>query len=490
LQQGDVGPAAGDFAPMVKGSQEPRIKVVPEGVEHPRWEEIKRFVKRLGYELDPWQWAVLHASLMRSGDEWAAFTVAVCAPRQNGKNSLLEVVELVKVALLEEKLLIHTAHLADTSNEAFHRLDDLIDGNDWIKTKHIWRANGRETIEFPGKRRIRFRTRTRGGGRGYAGCTTAIFDEAMFLPEVSMGSIMPVISASPDPQIWYTGSAVDQQSMDDGVAFARVRERALDGDSDRLAYFEWSLEADVPGEIEDETAADPVSWAVSNPAFGIRIKESYITQERKNLDPRTFAVERLGVGDWPPTAFSSAVIDLEKWEALTDGNSKIADQLVLAFDVKPDRSASSISAAGLRTDGHSHIEVIERRRGTHWLVQRLLELIAEHSPVAVLCDAAGPAASLVNTLEAAQVEVMLVAAKENAFACGFFYDQVEQEALRHLGTPELLAALRGAAKRPLGDAWAWSRKNSAVDISPLVACTLALWGSSVAKKPELFALTW
>jgi hypothetical protein len=31
----------------------------------------------------------------------------------------------------------------------------------------------------------------------------------------------------------------------------------------------------------------------------------------------------------------------------------------------------------------------------------------------------------------------------------------------------------GAKKRPLGDAWAWSRKSSAVDISPLVACTLA-----------------
>jgi hypothetical protein len=41
--------------------------------------------------------------------------------------------------------------------------------------------------------------------------------------------------------------------------------------------------------------------------------------------------------------------------------------------------------------------------------------------------------------------------------------------------PELSAALAGATKRSLGDAWAWSRRNSAVDISPLVAATLALW---------------
>jgi len=29
----------------------------------------------------------------------------------------------------------------------------------------------------------------------------------------------------------------------------------------------------------------------------------------------------------------------------------------------------------------------------------------------------------------------------------------------------------------MGDAWLWDRKNATVDISPLVGCTLALWGS-------------
>jgi hypothetical protein len=66
-------------------------------------------------------------------------------------------------------------------------------------------------------------------------------------------------------------------------------------------------------------------------------------------------------------------------------------------------------------------------------------------------------------------------------ACGLLYDAVAQGRLRHLGTPELAAALDGAVKRPLGDAWAWSRKSSSVDISPLVAATLALWGLENAK---------
>ena len=108
--------------------------------------------------------------------------------------------------VLGEKLLIHTAHLADTSKEAFRRLDDLCDSNDWLSSqvRHVWRTNGHESIEFMDGRRIRFRTRTRGGGRGFSG-SPVFFDESMFLPEISMQSILPVVSAQPDPQVWFMG---------------------------------------------------------------------------------------------------------------------------------------------------------------------------------------------------------------------------------------------------------------------------------------------
>jgi len=472
----------------VVGAQEPRIKVVPDGDEHPRWAEVEEFVGRLGYVLDEWQWNVLRAALLRQGDQWAAFTVAVCAPRQNGKNSLLEVVELVKTVLLGEKLLIHTAHLADTSKEAFHRLDDLIDANDWLRkdVKHVWRANGMEVVEFRGGRRIRFRTRTRGGGRGYAGCTTAIFDEAMFLPEVSMGSIMPVISATPDPQIWYTGSAVDQETMEDGVAFARQRERAIEGDTGRLAYFEWSLDADSPDELDVDDDVDLEKVAATNPAFGVRITPGYIREEYANLDARTFAVERYGVGDWPATSASS-LISLEAWNDLIDGQSAITGPVVFAFDVRPDRSGAVIAAAGKRADGLFHVETVDRRHGTKWVVPRILELTARHDQAGVFCDL-GPAGSLLPGLD--ELEVVVMSAREMAQACGLFYDTVEQAGLRHLGTAEMLSALRGAQKRDLGDAWAWSRKNSAVDIGPLVAATIALWGAATVKPAEVFASAW
>lgn len=459
------------------GAQTPRILILPEGEEHPKWDEVLDFVDKLGVTLDEWQWDVLHAALLRSEGFWAAFTVAVCCPRQNGKNSILEIRELIGAIILGEKTIVHTAHLADTSMEAFRRLDDLIDANDWLSgdVKHIWRTNGRETIEFKNGCRIRFRTRTRGGGRGYS-ASPVVFDESMFLPDVSVASILPVVSAQEDPQLWYMGSAVDQETMDDGVAFARVRERAINGDHERLAYFEWSLDYPLPDEIPDDLDLHEAA-AATNPAYGRRITPSFIEAEAREFGygSRALAVERLGVGDWPDTDRAAGmVINPAAWSALVDPSSKPHGPVILAFDVAPDRSRGTISASGIRKDGLFHLEVVERREGTGWIAPRLGELLAKHKVDYVVCDSKGPAASLVLEIGAKVGSVREFTTEEYVEACGFLFDTVERGELRHLGSPEVLSAIRGAQKRPLGDAWAWSRKNSTTDITPLVSFTLAL----------------
>jgi hypothetical protein len=51
----------------------------------------------------------------------------------------------------------------------------------------------------------------------------------------------------------------------------------------------------------------------------------------------------------------------------------------------------------------------------------------------------------------------------------------------------MAAAIQGAVKRQVGESWAWSRRSSAVDISPLVAATLALWKSAgLRSAPDAF----
>jgi predicted Fe-Mo cluster-binding NifX family protein len=199
--------------------------------------------------------------------------------------------------------------------------------------------------------------------------------------------------------------------------------------------------------------------------------------ERNALDERGFAVERLGIGDWPDvTVGAGGVISYDDWVALADGDSRIGGAVVFAFDVSPMRTSASIVAAGRRDDGRYHVEVVEHRSGTAWVVPRMKELVEKHGPRMVLCD--GPARALSNAMASEGVEVHETTGTEYAQACGLIVDAVAEKNLRHLATPELGSAVRGADTSPLGDAWKWSRRRSTADITPLVAATLALWAAS------------
>lgn len=465
------------------GRQEPRLWHVPPFVSSLA-DEILELCEMAGLFLDEWQQLVLRGGMgVRDDGRLSAPEVGACVPRQNGKGGILEAVELGRLFVLQSPLTLHSAHLFDTSLEAYKRLRDLIE-NRSLLDRQVLRypsAHGSEGIELRAGPRIRFRTRTKGGGRGFTG-DCLILDEAMYLPETAISALVPTISAKRYGQIWYTGSAVDQMTMEDGVVFARVRERGLAG-ADGLAWYEWSVESDSPVDVDETLALDLEAWEVSNPALGIRIEPETIAREYVAMGQRSFAVERLGVGDWPDTEETrDVVIRLDHWNVLADARSKIDGVVCFAFDVAPDRSSGSIGVSGKRPDGRPHVEVVDRRSGTGWIVDRLVELHERHKPSAVVCDDAGPAASLVSRLEQAGVEVRTVNAKEYAHACGLFYDSVEQKSLRHLATTELRDAIKGATSRTLGEAWAWSRKNSGVDISPLVAITLALWGSQQVER--------
>jgi hypothetical protein len=104
----------------------------------------------------------------------------------------------------------------------------------------------------------------------------------------------------------------------------------------------------------------------------------------------------------------------------------------------------------------------------------LSDLTSERDSLAVVCDGQGPAGALIPDIRAQDMAVTTVTANQHAQACAVLFDAVDQATVRHLGSSELLEAIKGAEQRPLGDSWAWSRKNSAVDICPLVAVTLAL----------------
>jgi hypothetical protein len=424
-----------------------------------------------GLLLDPWQQDVLIDSLgERQNGNWVAYEVCVVAPRQNGKGALIEARELAGLFLFGEQLIIHTAHLFATSLEAFRRVLYLIESNHEFDrlVKRVTRSHGEEGIELKTGQRLQFKARTRGSGKGLSG-DVVILDEAQVLPAEALTALLPTLSAKANPQVWYVANA----PLASSEMLRALCKRGRAGDSASLAFFEWC--ADRSAASDDREA-----WAQANPGLGIRLSESFTQTELESLSESEFRRDRLGI--WFEEDVEQ-VIEPAVWRETADPRSRLADPVAFAIDVTPDRSSASIGVAGLRADGLRHLELVQRQQGTGWVVDRLLELVKRWETCAVALDSTSPAASLIPALERKGVRsspdrddtrLEIVGAGSMGQACGGWYDAVTNKQVRHLDQEPLNTALFGARRRDLGDgAWRWSRRDSTVDISPLVAVTLA-----------------
>ncbi len=473
------------------GDQTPRVSSVPPMISSAGREAID-LAASAGLVLDPWQCLVLDNALGERADgKWSAFEVGLIVPRQCGKGSVLEARELAGLFLFDERLIIHSAHLFDTSLEHFRRILQLIESAPHMDrlVHRVSRSHGEEGVELKTGQRLRFRTRTRGGGRGFSG-DLIVLDEAYNLPESAVAALMPTLAAKSmhgNPQIWYASSAADQEIHDNCHVLARVRRRGLAGDDPSLAFFEWS----APDDLWDpknpaRVTMDRRMWAAANPGLGMRITEEYIEREHRSMSAKTFAVERLSIGDWPAAnTDESGPIKRSAWAALVDEASEPGGEVAFAAEVSVDRAWSSIACYSVRADGLGHCELIDRRPGTAWVVPRLVELRARWNPVAVGIDAKGPAVSLVLDVEAAGItrpadperpargDLLVLTLADMATACGQFVDAINQGTIRHRAQPELDEAVHGCATRAVGDVAVWGRKSASTDISPLSAMTVA-----------------
>ena len=486
--------------PELRGMQAPRLFTAPLEFVSSSGQEAVELAALAGLQLDPWQQHILDVGLReREGGYWSAFEVAVNVPRQNGKGGVIEARELAGLFLLGEKLILHSAHEFKTSIVAFRRIEQLVMGCPDLRKRvlRVRKTTGEEAIELVTGQVLRFLARSGGSGRGFTGDLN-VLDEAMILGDDAMGALMPTMAAVPNPQIWYLGSAGIGPSS---VQLGRLRNRALEaaesGEADpSLAYFEWSIDPHVSecttGCTEHDDEHDPAAWARSNPALGIRISTEHVRNERLSMGDAVFARERLGVGDYPSdTAGTWTVIGEDAWRALADGDSRPEDPVAFSIDVTPERSWGAIGVAGTSGDV-THVEVVDHRQGTGWIVERARDLHERWSPRVWVVDASGPAGSLIPELERALgVEVVQPKARQYAQACGQFYDAVAARELVHLDQAPLASALAGARKRDLGEAWAWARRGVSVDISPLVTVTLAKWGLGVEiDEPEEEVEPW
>lgn len=488
------------------GVQEPRIFCCPD-YSATLGDAAIQLAEMVGLRLDPWQQMLLRAALAQSDEVYyneilgatvpksAAYEIGVVLARQNGKGTFLEALELAWLFLCGVKTIVHSAHEFATSREHFQRIEGLITNTPELKGElargGIKWSHGDESISLASGQRLLFKTRTKGAIRGFSP-DKIVMDEAMILKPEAVKAMMYALSARPDAQLVYTGSAGDQES----IHFGRVRDRAIAGSDPRLMFAEWSADLCTimcpPGcEIHDKPD-DPKSWARANPALGYRIQQANIASEY-HADPEGFLQERLSVGDWPKSGEAWAVIPEDAWAAREDELSSVQTPPVFSIDVSPDQKWSCISVVGGNAEGGVHGEIsgkilgdgsvkMDHRSGTRWVVERAKELNKRHRRAVWVIDKGTQAGQFVKELEKEGFKLLHPTVREVAQACGDLYTSIvprgdgKEPDFWHIGQPGLTSAVANAEKRELASLWAWDVRNAAADITPLVSVTNALWG--------------
>lgn len=462
---------------MPTGVQTPTHLVEPPDAARSLGAEAVQLAAAAGLDLFPWQRTVLDVGLsVRSDGRWAARDVGLVVPRQNGKGSVLEALELYALFVLGVDLILHSAHEFKTAKEAFLRVKRLIEQTPALlrEVKQFRTSNEEVSVELRSGGRLRFMARSSGSGRGFTG-DLIVLDEAYRISPMMLAAMVPTLSARPNPQVWFTTSSPPEIN-EDSEHIRNMKKRSMTDSPGRLAWIEWSN----PQNVDPD---DRAAWAAANPSLGKTIDVESIEGERDTfLDrPDVFMVERLGV--WKSQSLS-AKIPLHAWEQVQVDVSPSPEWVVFGLDIPPDRSGVSIAVCSQNDDESFTFEIADRRTGTEWAIPRCIELSDRYGGATFVIDAVGPAAGLVPDLEQAGLSVVTTNARDYAGACARIYDSVVNRTAFHTGQPELTTAVMGANTRKLGDAWAWARSTSSVDVSPLVAATLALWGASTIESSE------
>lgn len=438
-----------------------------------------------GLTPDEWQRIILDSWLGRDdNDKYTASRCGVLVARQNGKNAVLEIRELYGSAILGEKIM-HTAHEVKTARKAFLRLASFFENEREYPelaalVVSIRRTNGQEAILLNNGGSIEFSARSKGAARGFT-VDVVICDEAQFLNDEQLESLMPTMAAAPlqNPQLIMVGTPPNHNL--EGVVYGRMRKDGHEGTDEKLSWHEWSIE-----DTKTVDMADPEVWAACNPALGIRLDISVIQDEYKQMSEDGFARERLSM--WFDLEAEARVIDPEEWaECATEDKPSEDDMTKLAYAVKfsPDGSVASLSVAARMEGGKTHLECIKHQSmsgGIGWLVDFIAPRMNRASAVCI--DGLHWSGSLVEQLRENGVKhknaIIVPSAKDVITASSGLLDAIHKGDITHYDQPALNDSALNATKRLIGSNGGWAYDGE--DSTLIESVALAYWTCKVSKR--------
>ena len=470
--------------------------------------EMCDFAEQMGYDLLPWQrWLLIHAFEIVgdfSGDWELRFrTVIVLISRQNGKTLITTVITLYFLYILQVALIIGTAQELDQAEEAWDACVDAINEDVELREELVsakYGNSGRKLKLTHGRRYIT-KASNRKAGRGKR-AQLVIIDE---LREQTNWEAWNAVSDTTLAQaqiglLWCTSNAGDTYSVvlrherylahvaiGDPDGWCRdvcdsmpPTDEGADDDAEPPAIFEWSA---APG----RDIWDREGWQEANPSLGYGfLAERSLAASIKSKTERAARTENLCQF---VESLAEPPFPVGAWDAGTDELSEVAENMPVHFavDISDDRKFSAIAVCGQRSDGQWHVEVVAYQTGIAWLEAWFSDVADPIDPVPVAMQGRGaPASSMVSVINAIDgIEVFEVTGSDVAGWCGRFYDAVaaldpdesarsDATPVRHRPQAALDMAANVARTRMMGDsAWAFDRRRSPVDISPLVACAYA-----------------
>lgn len=430
---------------------------------------VNRVGAALGSPLMPWQQhaARLGSEVADDGDGWAYGTIVISVARQAGKTVASRSSSVHRGLTIPGHQAWYTAQTREDARKRFLDLTRAIEGRRCpIRPPFstIRRSNGSEGVSWPNGSALRLFAPKEDALHGEA-LDQVVLDEAWAHSEVLgqalLGAAVPGGLTRKWFQLWIVSTAGDASSTWLRGFIDAGRAAVESGARSGIALYE--ARAEGP-ELEQLLDAHP---AVGHTTTRRRLAP-LIGQAGPDA-PRAFGnlwpddnpsgpfpagtwARRAGHVDWPATGPAA-----------------------VAVDVAPDRSTAAIAVAWRHGEATA-AGIAVAGPGVGWVLEHAARLSTQLA-CPVTYDQGSSARALVDAWPK-DVRVRPMKTADVITAAGQLYDAVTGDGPHDLVVipdPAIDAAVTGAVTRPVGDAWAWGRRTSTADITPLVALTHACW---------------